>query len=129
MIAINADHYDAHVKLSGMLEAQNKPSEAADVLARAVYISPYDPTLHENLAKLYEMNENWNMAARARASVIALAPVDMAEAHYRLAYAHTRAGDKGAARYQVLRALEIAPNYHEALELLLELHAPAVKNS
>ena len=52
----------------------------------------------------------------------------MAEAHYRLAYAHARAGDEGAARYHVLRALEIAPNYYEALELLLELRAPT-KNS
>jgi tetratricopeptide (TPR) repeat protein len=128
MIAINADHYDAHVKLARMLQAQSEPSEAADVLARAIYIFPYDPTLHENLAKLYETSENWKMAARARASVVALAPVDMAEAHYRLAYAHARAGDHGAARHHVLRALEIAPNYYEALELLLELRAPT-KNS
>ena len=49
------------------------------------------------------------------------AHVDMAEARYRLAYAHFRAGNNDAARYQVLRALEIAPNYYEALELLLEL--------
>ncbi len=62
------------------------------------------------------------MAARARASVVALDPVDMAEARYRLAYAHARAGDEPAARYQVLRALEIAPNYYEALKLLLDLH-------
>ncbi|NIM73305.1 MAG: tetratricopeptide repeat protein [Gammaproteobacteria bacterium] len=122
MIAINADHYDAHVKLAAMLKMQSKFSEAADVLARAIYIFPYDPTLHEDLAYLYETGGRWQLAARARESVLALAPVDMAEAHYRLAYAHLRAGDAGASRYQVLRALEIAPNYHEALELLLELH-------
>jgi tetratricopeptide (TPR) repeat protein len=121
MIAINADHYDAHVKLAGMLETQGKIADAADVLARAIYIYPYDPTLHENLAALYEATDSWKEAARARASVVALAPVDMAQAHYRLAYAHAKAGDAPAARYQVLRALEIAPNYYEALELLLEL--------
>jgi Tfp pilus assembly protein PilF len=49
----------------------------------------------------------------------------MAEAHYRLAFAYHRAGDAQAARYQVLRALERAPSYAEALELLLELRAAA----
>ena len=122
MIAINADHYEAHLGLAGLLEAQNDPSGAAETLSRAIYIYPYNPTLHEDLAALFEATENWHMAAGARASVVALGPVDMAEAHYRLAYAHSKAGDKDAARYQVLRALEIAPNYYEALELLLALH-------
>ena len=35
----------------------------------------------------------------------------------------TVAGDREAARYQVLRALELAPSYPQALELLLELRA------
>ena len=122
MVAINADHYEAHLGLAELLESQNDPSGAAEILTRAIYIYPYNPTLHEDLAALFETTENWKMAADARASVVALGPVDMAEAHYRLAYAHTKAGDKEAARYQVLRALEIAPNYYQALELLLELH-------
>jgi tetratricopeptide (TPR) repeat protein len=123
MVAINADHYDAHLKLAGILERQDKTDQAADILARAIYIFPYEPALHERLASLYETTANWKMAAGARASVVALAPVDMAEAHYRLAFAHAKAGDARAARYQVLRALEIAPNYYEALELLLELRS------
>jgi len=122
MVAINADHYEAHVKLADLLEQRGRRAEAAEILARAVYIYPYDPGLHARLAALYEATDDWQMAARARASVLALAPVDMAEAHYRLAHAYAKAGDKRAARYQILRALELAPNYYEALELLLELH-------
>ena len=121
MIAINADHYEAHVKLAKLLEARGEDAEAAKILTRAIYIHPYDPALHMKLADHYESAGSWSMAARARASVVALGPVDMAEAHYRLAYAHAKAGERSAARYQVLRALEIAPNYYEALELLLEL--------
>jgi tetratricopeptide (TPR) repeat protein len=123
MVAINADHYQAHVMLGRMLNALGKKQEAAEILARAVYIYPYDPPLHEELAALYEDMQNWPRAARARESVLALEPVDMAEAHYRLAFAHARAGDPRAARYQVLRALELAPSYPQALELLLELRA------
>ncbi len=122
MIAINADHYDAHIKLAELLRMHGDESGAAAILSRAVYIYPYNPSLHEKLAALHEATGNWNLAALARGSVVALDPVDMAEARYRLAYAHARAGDEPAARYQVLRALEIAPNYYEALELLLDLH-------
>ena len=123
MVAINADHYKAHVMLGGMLEVLGKKEKAAEMLDRAIYIYPYNPSLHEALAALYEEMQNWPLAARARESVLALAPVDMAEAHYRLAYALARAGDQQAARYQVLRALELAPGYSLALELLLELRA------
>jgi tetratricopeptide (TPR) repeat protein len=125
MVAINADHYKAHVMLGGMLAVLDKKEKAAEMFDRAIYIYPYNPSLHEELATLYEEMRNWPLAARARESVLALAPVDMAEAHYRLAYAYARAGDRQAARYQVLRALEHAPSYSQALELLLELRAAA----
>jgi tetratricopeptide (TPR) repeat protein len=122
MIAINADSYDAHTALARMLKEIGDEAGAADALARAVYIYPYNPALHEELAALHESLGDWDMAVRARESVLALAPIDLADAHYRLAYAYGKAGDRPAARYQVLRALERAPSYPEALELLLELH-------
>ena len=56
-----------------------------------------------------------------RRTVLALNPVDRAEAHYRLAIAHERAGDAARARRQVLMSLEIAPGYPDAQELLLRL--------
>ena len=123
MVAINDVNYDAHMTLGRILKELDDDEGAANILARAVYIYPYNPMLHEELAALYEGMENWKMAVRARESVIALEPIDLAEAHYRLAYAYARAGDEQAARYQVLRALELAPSYRQALELLLELRA------
>jgi Tfp pilus assembly protein PilF len=45
----------------------------------------------------------------------------MAEARYRVAYALYRSGDSEAARREVLRALEVAPNYSDALDLLLTI--------
>ena len=52
---------------------------------------------------------------------LGLDPTDLAQAHYRLALAQHRGGDANAARRSVLDALEIAPNYEEALDLLLEI--------
>ena len=125
MVAINADHYQSHLELGAILGTLNKKQRAAEILARAIYIYPFNPTLHGELAVLYEGMQDWPLAVRARESVLALAPVDMAEAHYRLAFAYHRAGDPDAARYQVLRALERAPGYPQALELLLEFHPAA----
>ncbi|MDX1434240.1 MAG: tetratricopeptide repeat protein, partial [Gammaproteobacteria bacterium] len=121
MVDINADHYLAHVRLAQWREKLGEHAAAADALARAIYIHPYDLALHERLATLYARLRRFEAAAAERAAVLALEPVDMAEAHYQLALAYSRAGEREAARSQVLRALEIAPNFQRALELLLEL--------
>ena len=57
--------------------------------------------------------------------VVALAPVDRAEALYQLALAHHEAGNASAARSEVLRALEEAPNFEKAQSLLLTLRSGA----
>jgi Tfp pilus assembly protein PilF len=54
-------------------------------------------------------------------AVLALNPVDEAEARYQLALAWFRADDMAAARREVLRALEIAPAFEKAQELLLRI--------
>jgi hypothetical protein len=53
--------------------------------------------------------------------VVALAPADPAEARFLLARAHHQAGDRLAAKRELLGALETAPVYEQALELLLKL--------
>ena len=53
--------------------------------------------------------------------MVALNPVDRAEALYQLAQAYYEAGDAPAAKREVLRALEDAPNFEKAQELLLKL--------
>ena len=60
-------------------------------------------------------------AVRERAAVVALNPVDRPQALYHLAVAQRDAGDVTAARRTVLRALEDAPHFERAQELLLSL--------
>ena len=92
MLAINAESYEAHLKLAGLHETLGDSAGAADALARALYIYPFEPDLHERLAGLYEKAGNWQRAIQERKAVVALKPVDMAQARYRLAHAHARAG-------------------------------------
>nr|NIQ52378.1 hypothetical protein [Gemmatimonadota bacterium]NIT86461.1 hypothetical protein [Gemmatimonadota bacterium]NIU72493.1 hypothetical protein [Gammaproteobacteria bacterium]NIX38737.1 hypothetical protein [Gemmatimonadota bacterium]NIY38798.1 hypothetical protein [Gemmatimonadota bacterium] len=77
--------------------------------------------LHDRLAELHAELGDHEAAVRERRAVVALDPPDRAEAYYRLAVAQRDAGDAEGARRSVLGALEIAPNYEAALELLLAL--------
>jgi tetratricopeptide (TPR) repeat protein len=52
---------------------------------------------------------------------LAMNPQDLADAHYRLAKAYVAVEDKAKGREHLLYALEIAPHYREAQQLLLEV--------
>jgi Tfp pilus assembly protein PilF len=86
-----------------------------------LYIYPYDAPLHEKLAELYAQSGAKDGVVRERQALVALDPVDRAEALFQLALAYFEAGDREGARREVLRALEIAPNFERAQELLLRL--------
>lgn len=90
-------------------------------LSRAVEVYPYEPEVHLRLAELAEAAGDTGTAVRERQALLALDPVDRAEAHFRLAQALLTDGQRDEARSQVLRSLEIAPSYGPALELLLEI--------
>jgi tetratricopeptide (TPR) repeat protein len=117
--------YDAFVMQADLLVELGRSEEAALALDKAVLVWPYDTALHLQLAELNSEVGFFDGAVRERAAVVALAPTDMAEAHYLLAVAYRDADDRVNARRSLLRALDLAPNYEEALELLLELRARA----
>jgi tetratricopeptide (TPR) repeat protein len=124
LVAHDENHYDANVALADLLEQLGDTAGAASALERTVYISPYDPAVHVRLAGLYGRLRDYKKAVRERRAVVALNPVDRAEALYQLALAYRDAGDTAAARREVLRALEQAPNFEKAQELLLALRGP-----
>ena len=108
------------IALAGLL-AGSDPAEAAGALERAILIHPFDPEPHARLAELAAALGRPALEVRERRALVALRPVDRAGALYRLAVAQRRAGDATGARRSVLAALEIAPGYAEAQDLLLEL--------
>ena len=122
---LSESNYRALLQQAEILEQLGRPEESAAALNKAVLIWPYEMELHQRLAALNARVGNHEEAVRERAAVVALDPPDRAEAYYLLGVAERDAGDAAAARRSVLRALEIAPNYQEALDLLLELRAGA----
>ena len=120
---LSESNYHALLMQADVLEELGRPEQAARALDKAVLIWPYDIDLHLRLAELHSQVGFFEGAVRERSAVVALKPTDMAEAHYRLAIAHQDAGDRALARRAVLKALDLAPNYEDALELLLEIRA------
>jgi tetratricopeptide (TPR) repeat protein len=118
---LNESDYASNVELAGMLEQLGDRAGAAAALERAIWISPYDPAVHTRLAGHLTATGQRARAVRERRAIVALDPVDRAEARYELARALLDAGDRVAARREVLMALEEAPAFERAQTLLLEL--------
>ncbi|HLF83084.1 MAG TPA: tetratricopeptide repeat protein [Blastocatellia bacterium] len=96
---------------------------AVEALKQSFYIQPFDASLHKLAGGVYLELGNPSEAIREFRVQIALAPPDLAEAHYDLARSLEAAGDHNEAKREVLRALEIAPGFDKAQELLLKLRA------
>jgi cellulose synthase operon protein C len=122
MVSLGDVAFETHVSLADLLLQTGDTAGAAAALESAMFMNPYEIAQHERLASLYSKLGNAKGAVRERAAVVALNPVDKAEAWYQLALAHRAAGSNQDARRSVIRALEDAPHFERAQELLLQLH-------
>ncbi len=121
LVSINERHYQAHIQLAALFDSSGEKKKAAEMLERALYIYPFESSVHRDLATLYRGERRYRDVIRARGALVALEPVDRAQVLYELALAYHEAGEPAAARRELLGALEIAPTFGEALELLLKL--------
>jgi tetratricopeptide (TPR) repeat protein len=119
--ALAESDYEANLEEADVREAMGDPRGAAAALERAAYIDPRDPVVHARLAILYGRVNERSKAIRERRAIVALAPTDRADAYYQLALALYQAGDLASARREVLHALEIAPAFEPAQDLLLRI--------
>jgi len=123
MTAINEEAFAENIAVaSAMLEFGDRAG-AFVALDMAVWINPFDRDAHLKLAELSAEMAERRTAIRERKALLALDPTDRVEALYQLALAYADAGDMVAARREVLRALEQAPNYSKAQDLLLRIRS------
>jgi tetratricopeptide (TPR) repeat protein len=94
----------------------------AKVLDLSVYIDPYDTKVHGLLGDAALEAANWAAAIAAFQVMLRLNPPDPAGAHYNLARAYLGAGKLAEAKIETLRALEIAPTFEKAQQMLLKLN-------
>ncbi|MGQ0648686.1 MAG: peptidase MA family metallohydrolase [Gemmatimonadaceae bacterium] len=120
----NESAFEENVQLARLLQESGDTPGAATALERTLFITPFDAGVHDTLAVLASGAKMHAIAVRARRALVALDPTDRVEALYLLARAYADAGDAASARREVLRALDLAPNYEKAQELLLTLRKP-----
>ena len=104
------------------LETENgKSKEAQATLQKLIYVYPEDEEAHRLLGGVLLESNDANGAIREYQAVLNLKTADSAEAHYDLAKALRAAKRNGEAKDQVLLALESAPGFKPAQQLLLQL--------
>ncbi len=121
LIGVDENNYPALKKLAEYRLAAGDKARALEALGLSFYVNPFEHAPHTQAGDLYlERNEN-EAALREFQVALAAAPPNLAEAHYNIARAYLAAGKNKEARRSVLRALEAAPGFDKAQDLLLRL--------
>ena len=123
LVAVDFDNIAAARKLAALLHeaGSDASSKFASVHERITAIDPFDGDAHRVVGRFLMQNNQADAATREFRAVLALGPVDLAAAHTDLAESYFKAGKRADAKKQTLAALEIAPTYERAQELLLKL--------
>ncbi len=112
---------DALLALAKSLTEADRGADAIGVLDDVLMVAPLRPEVHSMLGDQLLAAGRAADAVVEYKALLALEPQDLADAHYRLAKAYFAASDKASSREHLLYALEIAPHYREAQQLLLEV--------
>ena len=112
-------------ELAELFAARGDVERSVDLLERTRATEPYDIRTLLRLAELQEEIGRYADAVGSRRAVIALDPVDRANAFYRLARTLYELADLAAAKRAVLQSLELAPSFRDAQRFLLACVAEA----
>ncbi len=108
------------LNLLAKISAETKNySDTIEALNKIIYITPFDSDVHDKLASAYLAEKQYEKAISELQIHLLTEPQDLAGAHCELASAYLQAGRKSDAKISALAALEIAPNYDRAQEILL----------
>lgn len=110
--------------LATRLRTQKKFAEAAQVLGAINYVTPFNYEVHGELGDTLLALQRPDEALTEFQAALKLNPPDKATAYYRLAQAMHALQRSADARRNVLLALEVAPDFRPAQQLLLELAKP-----
>jgi Flp pilus assembly protein TadD len=108
--------------LAQELEATRAPApRLMSAYERIAQLDPFDAANHSKLGRLKMQAGDPQSAVREFRAAIAAGTLDPASAHSDLAESYLAVGDKAQARRAILAAIEVAPGYPRAQELLLKV--------
>ncbi len=123
LLNIDFENLDAAKKLVSMMKADGvtDPAQLRPAYERVAALNPFDPDARTMLGRFALQRNDPDAATREFKVVLALNPNDVASAHTDLAESYLRSGKRPEAKKETLAALEIAPTYERAQDLLLRL--------
>src|SRR5262252_2032412 len=126
LFAVDFENLDAAEDLAKLLKEDGVTDSAklGPVYERIVALDPYNGEARSALGRVALQRNDYDFAAREFRTAIALKPIDPAVAHTDLAESYLKAGKRDDAKRQALAALEIAPAYARAQDLLLQITNP-----
>jgi tetratricopeptide (TPR) repeat protein len=121
---LKVDHTDVEAarKLAALLEQQG--ADRARVIAAyriVAELDPFDANAQGHVGRFALQQKQPDVAIRSLRAALASNPSDRAGAHIDLAEAYFAAGQTDDAKRQTLAALEIAPSFERAQDLLLKI--------
>ena len=121
---LKVDHSDVEAarQLVSLVEPLKDPARLEAAYKRVVDVDPFDGKAQAGLGQLALRRKDTATAVRAFRSALATNPADRASAHTDLAEALLAAGQPREAKTETLNALEIAPSFDRALDLLLKIN-------
>ena len=108
-------------QLAALAEEAGDSARMRLAYERIVGIDPFDATPHGVLGRQALERGDYDVATHEFGVALAIGPVDLGAAHIDLAESYRLAGQPEEAKREVLAALELAPTYERAQELLLTI--------
>jgi len=112
--------FDTCYRLARAYLDRNNDTKAIYFLERAISVDPYQPDIHHLLAATAFKMADYERAVRGFKILTALEITDPVGAYTDLARAYLAGGNKREAKNTALSALEIAPTFEPAQNILLD---------
>ena len=124
VLKVDSSDIESARQLAKLLEPLKDVKRSEDAYRRVVGIDPFDRDAQAAYGRLALRSKEHDAAVRAFRAALASNPPDRAQAHVDLAEAYVSAGQMPEAKKEILAALEIAPSFERAQDLLLKVVQP-----
>jgi tetratricopeptide (TPR) repeat protein len=124
LLKVDSADIESARQLAKLLESLKDDRRSEEAYRRVIGIDPFDRDAQAAYGRLALKRKSNDAAVRAFRAALASNPPDRAQAHVDLAEAYASAGQVPEAKKEILAALEIAPSFERAQDLLLKIVEP-----
>jgi tetratricopeptide (TPR) repeat protein len=120
-LRVDGNDIDASRQRAQLLEPMGDAARTAAAYARVIDTDPFDSKAQSMVGRAALQRKDAAAAIRAFRAALGSKPADVAVAHYDLAQAYLLGGRNAEAKTETLAALEVAPSFEPAQDLLLKI--------